>query len=147
MTKPRQLDSRTRDRMARILAALVEKPKTSAELMAQLFISKSSMVRCLRRLQDDPRQVRVADYLHTGSKWSYIYALGAEPDAPMPKQQTRRERWLKELAQLKADPELRDRYLSRHRAHYRARAAARTPHGWASALLGSAKQGRGHADA
>lgn len=142
MTKPRQIDRRARDRMARILAALAEKPKTSVELMAQLFISKASMVRYLRRLQDDPRQIRVTDYLHTGSKWSYIYALGNEPDAPAPKQQTRRERWIRELAQMKADPALYDRYLSRQRAQYRARVAVSAPHGWAAALLGPTKQGR-----
>lgn len=68
--------------IARILAALADGPQTAVQLEERLHMCPSGLNRYLRRLQDTPRRIRVADYLRNGVRPLNIYALGSEPDTP-----------------------------------------------------------------
>lgn len=83
MRAPDYQKERGERQIARILALLAEKPMTALQLADALGLTKSAVHIYLRRLQSDPRRVRVCDYLRNGGRPFSIYGLGSEPDAEL----------------------------------------------------------------
>lgn len=69
--------------IARILELLAEKPMTATELGRVMGLTKSGVHIYLRRLQEEPRKVRVCDYQRNGGRPFSIYGLGSGPDAEL----------------------------------------------------------------
>lgn len=92
-------------RIARIIEVLAQGPMTTIAIADAIHCDRSAVTEYLRHLMSqEPRQVRIADYETisgecNGSKRP-LYALGAEPDAPLTKQ-SNQEKW----AKVRADPE------------------------------------------
>ena len=118
---------------ARILALLAEKPRTAAELGAELHKSRATVWRHLTVLMADPRQIRVCGHRPPEStgRWPELLGMGNAKDKAPPGSEPRTLRYKKE----RKNTESLDRYNARRRAKAAiARATTRGAHNPFSAL-------------
>ena len=116
----------------RILAALVLGPKSTAQLQAELSMSRATVGIYIRRLVAEPRRVRIGDYAAPpkGGQPAPLFVLGSGQHARKPKAMSRRE----VFKRLKADTDRHERFLAKRRLLVRIKNAIRTPTTWLSAL-------------
>ena len=118
--------------VARILAALEDGPKTTAQISQAISRSTSRVNKYLSELRaTGARRVYIKRWQHPGKRGDLapVYALGSLRDARKPVQ-TRADRYRKETG----SPELRSAMNAKRRATDMAKATLAKPHGIFAAL-------------
>jgi transcriptional regulator with XRE-family HTH domain len=67
---------------ARILELLAKERLTGRQIAERLHMAYGGICAYLRKLQAEPRKVRICDYLRSGGESASIFELGSAPDAP-----------------------------------------------------------------
>jgi hypothetical protein len=107
-----------RIRIERILEALKIAPMTAVQLADDLHMGATTARTAIRHLMgEEPRRIYVKDWPLVGANYTPLYALGDLPDAPRPTRMTRKAKHQLYMLRLRNDPDQRDRYLAKKRAH------------------------------
>lgn len=122
------------DRKAKTIGAmlaLLDKPRTAADLGERLGKSASIMRQYLRELRDEKR-VRIADWKRTGSRnaWAPAYKVGNAKDKPMPE----RESYADYNRRRRADPDYRERESKQRQHRDMVKSLRKKPATWTTAL-------------
>ena len=83
-TKDKFTDPRSIATVQRMLDALATRHMTAKELVIALYMSKSNVVRYIRHLRNEPRQIRICGYQPGGGRAAPIYGCGDRKDAKRP---------------------------------------------------------------
>ena len=126
----------SRTKIARLVAAINERPHTSAELESLLFCRRSAVWKILNMLRVN-NAAHISGHVKTNDRWAPQYSSGAGVDARLPKPLTRKQIERTYRKRLKADPE-RDMMARKRKAAGRMR-IRREP--IISALFGAALPG------
>lgn len=116
------------DRHAQILKLLEARPRTAAQLVADMFLQRARIYVFDLHAAG---KVRIASWeiRPDGGYPSPVYAVGSGPDAQRPAPQTSHEACARYWAKLKADPHRHAHHLQRNRLR-------KKPQTWLSALMG-----------
>lgn len=128
-------DSRTIKRLADIKAALTARAMTVTELAAAIHINRASAGKYISDLHGD--RIFIESWQRAASHITAAYRWGDGKDAPKPPAHTPEFCERERMERIKKNPELRDRYLSYHRARGAAKRAARQKNPWFGALPGA----------
>jgi hypothetical protein len=126
-------------RIGTIQFALLDKPMTTRDLAAAVFLSPATVIHYIQFLRAE-RCVRISrwDRPKVGRQAPVaVYAWGAGPDAPQPEHWNGTQRQAALRKRIKADPERYEISLAKNRAWKRAKRAKSTPNTWFGALITS----------
>lgn len=111
---------RAKLRIARLVEALGERPRTAVEASGDLFMVKATAIYYINYLRSlpewDRRRVYVCGWQRGAGNISPIYALGSKKDAPKPPRLTGKQKYAKARKRLVADMERYDQWLAKRRA-------------------------------
>lgn len=125
--------SNSRHNVARILASLTC-GKTYAQLQAELHMTTRSLSRYMAHLGALPnRRVFIRKWLLIDSRYSPVFSLGKQPDAPKPKIPAL-EHGAKRRAKVKACPELSMNRANHDAARWAVQKAMKARNTWLSSL-------------
>jgi hypothetical protein len=135
MTRPAGYQAARGERqIVRVVAALQEKPMTTEQLCAELFLSRASIGIYVRRLRTAPKRVYICKFAaqpNVFGRRAPVFALGTYPDAKEPHAKTTAEKFKK----LKSDKERHNLRLAKRRADTRIKSVMKTANPWYSALF------------
>lgn len=131
-----ELHSSTARRIAMIQAAITDKPMTAKEISVAIHLHYRCAEKYMNHLMEKAnKRVYVTEWRQGGPHArAAVYKWGKGRDAKKPRPVTGLEAQRRYRARLRKDDESREFHLTKLRAQDRARAAAKRPTTWLSAL-------------
>jgi hypothetical protein len=132
-------------RLNAIEAAITAKGMTSKEVCVVVHLNRRSTQKYLSYLINEKRAY-VEDWRPNRSTLAQVYRLGNQPSMPKPAPATRTQHHKTYRAKLVKDPARNDLHLAKRRARDWAKAAAKRPSTWVSALFVGVRAGSMNAE-